>query len=282
MRRARGAALFAVLVLPGTVVLTSCKLDAIVFSGDKVGQYSLPATVVPDSLIEPVTFTSGGETLHGYWLRQPGAAVRLAAVFSHGKGGNLSQEVEWRHAEGLWQAGLDVLTYDYRGFGRSSGSSEDETTLTADAQAALGYVRTQRGVPLARIVSYGHSLGSAPAIALAAANPGIRTLIIESGFSTGQAMAETANPLGIPVGWLLREPMLNVVRIGTVTAPVLIMHGALDRLIPVEQGRALYAAARDPKQLEIVPAAGHENLPQVLGLVAYIALVRGFTAADVP
>jgi fermentation-respiration switch protein FrsA (DUF1100 family) len=238
--------------------------------------------VVPDSLIEPVTFTSGGETLHGYWLRQPGAAVRLAAVFSHGKGGNLSQEVEWRHAEGLWQAGLDVLTYDYRGFGRSSGSSEDETTLAADAQAALGYVRTQRGVALARVVSYGHSLGSAPAIALAAANPGIRTLIIESGFSTGQAMAETANPLGIPVGWLLREPMLNVARIRTVTAPVLIMHGALDRLIPVEQGRALYTAAPDPKQMEIVPAAGHENLPQVLGLSAYIALVRGFTAADAP
>jgi fermentation-respiration switch protein FrsA (DUF1100 family) len=60
------------------------------------------------------------------------------------------------------------------------------------------------------------------------------------------------------------------------------MHGALDRLIPVEQGRALYTAAPDPKQLEIVPAAGHENLPQVLGLSAYIALVRGFTAADAP
>ena len=167
-------------------------------------------------------------------------------------------------------------------FGRSTGTSKDETTLAADAQAAYDFALPKLPGAIGRIVSYGHSLGSAPAIALAAANPGIRALIVESGFSNGQAMAESANPLGIPVGWLMRQPMLNTKRIATVTAPVLVMHGENDIQIPVAQGRARYAAARGPKQLRIVAGAGHGNVEKALGVQAYSALVRAFTNAAVP
>ncbi len=268
--------------LLGCALLTSCKLDGMVFSGDEVDAYVLPTTVVPDSLIRPVTFPSGGETLHGYWLRQPNAAPRVTFIFSHGKGGNLAQEMEWSHAEYLWRSGVDVLTYDYRGFGRSTGSSKDETTLAADAAAALAFARTQPGVTLSRLVSYGHSLGSAPAIALAASTPGMRALIIEAGFANGQAMSESANPLGMPVTWVMREPMWNTRTIATVRMPVLIMHGERDVLIPVTQGRDLFAAAPDPKQLLLVPAAGHEDVQKVLGIDALRALVRTVSKADTP
>ena len=267
-------ALTAVLVLS-----TACKLDTVVFSGDAVEAYTLPATVVPDSLRREVTFTSAGATLYGYWLRQGGSAPRVTMIFSHGKGGNLAQDNEWSHAEFLWRAGFDVLTYDYRGFGRSTGSSKDETTLIADAVAALTFALTQPGVTLGTVVSYGHSLGSAPAIALAARTPGLRGLIVESGFSNGQAMANSANPLGMPVGWLLREPMENEKRMATLSMPVLIMHGDADILIPVSQGRALYDAARDPKDLRIVPGAGHENVQELMGIGALRAQLQSFTKA---
>lgn len=210
----------AALSLLAAAVLAGCKLDTIVSSGDEVAAYVLPGNAVPDSLRREVTFLSGRDTLHGFWLRQPGQAPRVTMLFSRGKGGNLAAESSWSHAEYLWQSGFNVLLYDYRGFGRSTGTSKDETTLVADARAALAFVRTEPGVTLARVVSYGHSLGSAPAIALAAETPGIRALVIDAGFSNGQATAETANPLGIPVGWLMREPMRNTTRIATIQAPV--------------------------------------------------------------
>lgn len=264
------------------VAAGGCTLDAVVFSGNALDAYKIPATIIPDSLRREVTFPSGSETLYGYWIRQPGPAPRLTVIYSHGKGENLARDIEWTHAEFLWQAGFDVLTYDYRGFGRSTGTSEDERTLIADAQAALAFTLAQPGVTLGRIVSYGHSLGSAPGIALAEATPGLRALIVESGFATGQAMAESADPLGFPVQWLLRQPMRNTDRIARVTAPVLVMHGDADALIPVAQGRALYAAAHDPKQLRIVNGAGHDEVQKGLGVAVFGALVRTFTNAAVP
>ena len=268
--------------LVAVALVAGCKLDSIVFSGNAVTSYTIPPTVVPDSLRREVQFASGSETLHAFWLRQPGAAPRVTVVFSHGKGGNLSEHAEWSHAEVLWQSGFDVLTYDYRGFGRSTGTSKDETTLFTDAHAALAFALTQPGVTVGRVVSYGHSLGSAPAIQLAETTPGIRALVVESGFANGQAMAESAYPLGFPVSWLLRQPMMNTEHIARVTAAVLIIHGQADIQIPVEQGRALFDAAHDPKRLVITPGGGHENVQTVMGIAAFATLVRGWVNASAP
>jgi fermentation-respiration switch protein FrsA (DUF1100 family) len=258
---------------------SACKLDTTVFSGDAVKQYTIPATIIPDSLRREVQFTSGGNAIFGLWMSQPGSSPRITVVFSHGKGGNLEQAEEWEHAEMLWRSGFNVLTYDYRGFGKSAGRSEDETTLIADAKAALAFVLTQSGVSLSRTVSYGHSLGSAPAIGLAAATPGMRALIIESGFSNGQAMAQSANPIGFPVRWLLREPMMNTEKIKAIRSSVLILHGDDDIQIPVGQGRDLYAAANNPKRIEVVAGAGHTNVPEKMGFAAYAALLNAVTGA---
>ena len=128
-RRNSRAAARAGLAVFATTLIASCKLDMIVFSGDVVSEYKLPVTVVPDSLRREVTFTSGGETIYGYMLRQPGSVPRVTMLYSHGKGGNLSQDVEWTHAEFLWQAGFNVLTYDYRGFGRSTGTQNQQRSI---------------------------------------------------------------------------------------------------------------------------------------------------------
>ncbi len=278
MRGATAVTLVAALALGAS----GCKLDTLVFGARTTDRYVLSGTAIPDSLRAEVTFASGRETLHGFWLRQPGAGPFVTVVFSHGKGGHLAMSDKWAHAEALWTAGFTVLTYDYRGFGRSTGTSTDATTLAADAQAALAFALAQPGVTLPRVVSYGHSLGSAPAIALAAATPALRALVVESGFANGQAMAESADPLGFPVEWLLRDPMLNTARIATVTIPVLVMHGVDDTLIPVEQGRDLFAAVRGARQLQLVAGAGHENVPSVMGPTAYRALLGTFTNAAAP
>jgi len=269
------------LALSGAALISGCKLDGLVFSADKVDAYSYKSAIIPDSLRREVQFPSSGETLYGMWMRQPGSAPRLTIVYSHGKGTNLADDTPREHTEAMWQAGFDVFVYDYRGFGRSTGTSEDETTLAADAKAALAYALAQPGVTLDKIISYGHSLGSAPAIALAAATPGLRALIVESGFANGQAMAESADPLGIPVQWLLKEPMLNTQRIATVKMPVLIIHGSNDVLIPLEQGLALYSAAPDPKQLRVVGGASHTNIPMTLG-ASYATLIRTFASFAAP
>jgi hypothetical protein len=265
-----------------TAALASgCKLDGLVFSADRVDAYNFKSTIIPDSLRREVQFPSGGETLHAMWIRQAGSGPRFTIVYSHGKGTNLADDTPREHAEAMWQAGFDILVYDYRGFGRSTGTSKDETTLDADAQAALAFALSQAGVTLDKVISYGHSLGSAPAIALAAATPGLRALVVESGFANGQAMAESADPLGIPVAWLLREPMLNTQRIATVKSAVLVIHGGDDALIPTEQGVALYNAANDPKQLRLVAGATHTDIPKVMG-AGYGTLLRTFIAYAAP
>jgi hypothetical protein len=83
------------------------------------------------------------------------------------------------------------------------------------------------------------------------------------------------------VAWLLREPMLNTQRIATVKSAVLIIHGGDDKLIPTEQGMALYDAAKDPKQLRLVAGATHTNVPAVMG-ASYGTLLRTFVANAMP
>lgn len=257
----------------------ACKLDATVFSGDPTAAYTIPPTVITDSLRKEVTFASGGETLHGYWVHQPGAGAHFTILFAHGKGDDLANATRWTHVEEFWKAGFNVLIFDYRGFGRSTGTSDDETTLFADTHAALAFTVMQPGVTLATTVIYGHSLGSAPAIELASTTPGARALVVEAGFESGQAMALTADPLDFPVTWLLAKPLDNSKRMPLVHMPVLIIHGDADIKIPVEQGRALYALANNPRQLVIVPGGDHEHIPSIMGFTQFEALLRTFTGA---
>jgi hypothetical protein len=125
-------------------------------------------------------------------------------------------------------------------------------------------------------VSYGHSLGSAPAIELAALNPGLAGLVVEAGFESGQAMAQTAAVLDFPETWVMAGALDNAGRIPSVHVPALFLHGDADKQIPVTQGMALYARANDPKQLRIVAGAGHENIPDVMGIAEFRTLMQTF------
>ncbi|MFP4495300.1 MAG: alpha/beta hydrolase, partial [Halochromatium sp.] len=141
--------------------------------------------------------------------------------------------------------GFDVLIIDYRGYGRSAGTPS-EPGLYRDATAAWDWLTQVRGIPPEEIVIFGRSLGGAVATWLAA-RTSPAALIVESSFDRMQSLAAVHYPLLarlIP----LRVAFPAVEQIGSVRAPVLILHSPDDEIVPVRLGRRLYAAAPQPKR----------------------------------
>ena len=218
---------------------------------------------VPQGAEEVWFDTSDGVKLHG-WLfrpaRQPAAAT---VVYFHGNGGNLSY-CDWV-GESLAARGFEVLLFDYRGYGRSSGEPTDERGLYSDADAAYDFVTKARGVEARRVVLYGQSLGTAAATDVAVRRA-CGALVLESGLSSASDMAGEIIPwLPRFVRGLTRNKLDTVGKLPRAGCPVLVVHGSRDEIIPVGQGRKLFEAAPEPKRLQIVEGAGHNDLSIVGG-----------------
>jgi fermentation-respiration switch protein FrsA (DUF1100 family) len=193
--------------------------------------------------------TADGVRLHGWFLpAQPPVAQQRrpsphTLLFLHGNAGNVSH----RGASlAIFAAlGLDVLVIDYRGYGQSGGSPS-EIGLYRDAHAAWRWLTETRGVAATDIVVFGRSLGGAVATELAArVQPG--ALIVESSFADLRAMAQLHYPLLTRLA-PLRYRFPSATYLAQVRAPVLVLHSPDDGVVPYEQGRALFASAREPKR----------------------------------
>ena len=136
-----------------------------------------------------------------------------------------------------------------------------------DAFTAYDFLRT-RGMPPERIAVVGESLGTGVAVQLAAQRP-VAALVLGAPFTAAVDVAAEIYPW-LPVRLLMKDQFISRDHIGEVKAPLLIIHGDADRVIPVEQGRALFAMANEPKELVIVPGVGHEAIgaPEILAHVA--------------
>ncbi|MFL6336687.1 MAG: alpha/beta hydrolase [Pyrinomonadaceae bacterium] len=214
-----------------------------------------------------------GLKLYG-WLFHTSAQPALATViYAHGNGGNVSY-CGWV-GEGLAARGLDVLIFDYRGYGRSEGEAAGEQGLYADAEAAYDFINRERGVPAGQIVLYGQSLGTA-AVADVAARHECGALILESGLSSAADMAAVVMPwLPRFVRGLTKNKLDTVSKLPRVRCPVLVVHGDRDSIIPVAQGRSLFEAAPEPKRLVIMKGAGHNDL-SIVGGEKYIDTLAEF------
>ncbi len=196
-----------------------------------------------------------GDKLHGWFVKAAQQPATATLLYCHGNGGNLTN-VGW-YAEALAEARFDVLVFDYRGYGRSAGKLTDEWGLYADADAAYEYLRRERGVAPEHLALYGLSLGTTAAIDLAARKP-CAALVVESGLSSASELASAALPwLPSWLHWLGKNRFESARKIAKARCPVLITHGMRDEIIPVEQGRKLFAAAPEPKQLEIIEGGDH-------------------------
>ena len=197
--------------------------------------------------------TSDGERLHGWWV--PRRAPALGHVLlCHGNAGNVADRV--LHAGALTAAGFDVLAFDYRGYGRSTGRPSEQGTYR-DTRAALACLLRQPEVDPSRVFYLGESLGGAVALELAIAHPPAG-LVLLSAFTTIRDMARRHYPL-IPAA-LVPDAYPSLRLISTLRAPVLVLHGEDDAIVPVEHGLALFDAAPEPKRLRIVPGVGHNDL----------------------
>ncbi len=195
------------------------------------------------------------QRLHGWFVRSQSQPAIATVLLCHGNGGNLTH-VAWV-AEELSKNNLDVLIFDYRGYGRSEGKITDEWGLYADTDAAYHYLMRERSVKPEKLVLYGESLGTTAAIDLASRRA-CGALIVESGLSSASDMGATTVPF-LPrwLHWLGKNRFESERKIANVNCPVLVTHGTNDNVIPVEQGRKLFAAAREPKKLKIVEGGDH-------------------------
>jgi len=189
--------------------------------------------------------------LHGWFISSASQPALGTVIYFHGNGGNISN-IGWL-GETLAGKSLNVLLFDYRGYGRSEGNISNEDDLYADADAAYDYVQSVKGESQDILILYGQSLGTAAAIDLASRRK-CGALIIESGLSSAKDMARALLP-NLPqfIYSLTRNRLENEKKVATIHCPVLFTHGDPDETISTEQGKKLFAAANEPKKLWLIP-----------------------------
>jgi fermentation-respiration switch protein FrsA (DUF1100 family) len=214
--------------------------------------------------------TEDGVRIHAWYLPAPGEA-RLTILFAHGNAGNIGHRLD-RALLLQTKLGANVLLFDYRGYGRSEGSPDEEGTYR-DARAAHRWLLETKRAPADSLVLFGESLGSAVALDLAVSRP-CRALVLESPFASVPAMARAVYPF-LPLWPFVRTRYDNEAKAPSLRVPLLVLHGDRDEVVPFAQGRRVFDAAPTPKRFFAIPGAGH-NDTYVVGGEAYWDAVRGF------
>jgi uncharacterized protein len=200
---------------------------------------------------EIVLTTSDGEQVIAWHVAPRGE--KPVVLYFHGNGGALAWRAE-RFAR-IIADGTGLVALSYRGYGGSTGRpSEDGLLRDADAAYAFASAR----YPAERLVPYGESLGSGVAVALAASHK-VGKLILESPFTSAVDIGAAAYPF-LPVRLLMHDRFRSDERIGRVTAPVLVLHGERDTVVPIRYGERLYALISAPKKFVRLPDGHHSDL----------------------
>ena len=175
-------------------------------------------------------------------------------LFCHGNAGNISHRLET--ARFLLQQGVNVLLFDYRGYGKSTGSPSEDGVY-ADALACQKWLVDNKELAPDNLVLFGRSLGGAVAVDLAGRIE-CAGVIVESAFTSAADMGRRMFPF-TPIQFILRYDLNTAEKIGGLTVPVLICHSPEDDIIPFGMGEELYRRASEPKTfLEL--KGGHNDL----------------------
>ncbi|MBE9028426.1 alpha/beta hydrolase [filamentous cyanobacterium LEGE 11480] len=213
----------------------------------------------------PIAITTpNGEIITLVHLTHPQATHTI--LYSHGNAETLGSI--YPHLLKLKDLGFNVIAYDYRGYGLSQGTPS-ETNAYQDIEATYKYATEQLQIPSRRIILFGRSIGGGPSTYLASQKP-IAGLILESTFTSIFRVV-------IPFPLLPFDKFPNRDRIAQVKAPVLIIHGNRDEIIPFEHGKILFQAASNPKQFQAIPNAGHNDVSDIGGII-YSQAIKDFVA----
>ena len=236
----------------------------------------------------PVAVDGGAiERIHAWWWPAASDATEAPAVlYLHGSRWNLTGQLF--RIEQLHEFGFSVLAIDYRGFGQSDGDLPSEKTVYEDARVAWQKFTELQPDPALRFI-YGHSLGGAVAVELAAQLSDqakasgqpvpAHGLVVESSFTSLGDLARELTVSWLPVQLLLTQNFDSVHKIARVRMPVLIAHGGADRFVPSRFSQELYAAANEPKKLLVVANGTHNNSMRI-GNSEYRAALQEFFSLE--
>jgi fermentation-respiration switch protein FrsA (DUF1100 family) len=252
LRYLKHALFVAICVYLGLLAVLYVRQRELVFPRDParadIGRAGLPGA-------EEVTLTTAdGERLVAWVL--PPRANKPVLLYFHGNAGNLGRSGRLGRFKSLTEDGTGLFAVSYRGYGGSTGSPTEEG-LHLDARAAYGAAAERFGA--SQLIGYGESLGTGVVLKLAAETP-LAAVILEAPYLSTASVAQGIYPY-VPVHLLMLDQFQSQAVIGRVRAPLLVLHGMRDGVIPFPQGEALYGLANAPKRFLRFPQGRHEDLP---------------------
>jgi fermentation-respiration switch protein FrsA (DUF1100 family) len=200
---------------------------------------------------EVMLVSADGERLIAWHV--PPRGPKPVVLYFQGNAGGLNLRAgrfAWLTADGT-----GLLALCYRGYGGSTGKPTEDG-LIRDARAAYDFAAAR--YPAQRLVLWGESLGTALAIALAAERA-VGGVMLDAPFTSAADIGAAAYPF-VPVRWFMKDPFRSDLRIAKVSAPLLVLHGERDRVVPIAFGEKLFALAREPKRMVRFPSGEHADL----------------------
>ncbi len=279
MRRQRSTQRFSRSAITGVSGATIVG-GMLMFSAYMADKITRPRRIVPIAVaeiepwLEAITFRTADElTLHGWYL--PHDAPRAALIIAHGYAMNRGELLEL--ARGMRARGYAILLFDFRAHGASEGTRSTIGFREAgDVAAAARFLHAQPALEDCAIGAIGLSMGAVATIGAAVEEPLITAVVSDSGYATLSAIAAGGLRLLFHLPPFPFAPLvirfseaLTRARIGAASPvaivgqlaprPILFIHGSADRLIPLANAHALYAAAGEPKELWIIPGVAHAS-----------------------
>lgn len=213
-----------------------------------------PAEVGLDRMVPVPVRATDGWIVTG-WYAPPSDARAPTVVFFHGNGGTVANRA--RKARAILEAGYGLYLVGYRGYGGNPGRPS-EKGLCADGRGVMQWFTT-RGLTEAQLVLYGESLGSGVALQMALEHPDVAAVVLEAPFTR---LPDLAPPILLPglAELLMVDTFDNIAKIPAVKAPLLVVHGEKDTVVPAAMGRKLLNAADSIKEGVFLPDAGHNDV----------------------
>lgn len=223
---------------------------------------TLPADAGLPEAKEEKLVTADGETII-VWHIPARDETKPVVIYFHGNGGALNLRA--RRFAALASQGIGVVGVSYRGYGGSTGSPS-EAGLIADGVAA--YEFAAKLYSPARVALWGESLGTGVAVAIAAESP-VAKLILETPFTSAAEVGASVY-FFLPVRMLMKDQFRSDLRIQNVRAPVLILHGERDSVVPIHLSERLFGMIAGEKKFMRFPGGEHYDLDRHGGLKAAV------------
>ena len=219
----------------------------------------------PLQLEEANFMTADGLQINAWFVKHPKA--RGTIIYCGGNGFNLHHHLTNQIINTLTRFNMNILLFDYRGYGKSEGAPT-LVGILKDGDAAWQYLKSRSDVDSSRIVLYGHSLGTFVALHLGITSP-VLAVVLQSPMTNAPEMKDALIRANVPwyARWFVRVDLDstvlkldNLTPISRLSVPLLIMSGEKDALTPIEMGNKLYKSAESQrKRFEVIPRADHDD-----------------------